>query len=417
MLGGRILGEGVDGCIFTEPMWPCSSDSADSTVNSKNSKYVSKLVSIKDTESENLKMAARILGPELTNNYTSAMRGQCKPADLLHNPRSKNIDSFKAVRTNMKITKKRSGVCKSLGVELESGKPPDNKYKIMYISRYSMDVDTWVGKLQQPLALTVQSLENAIPKFLEVLQTLYQGTKEQLIHIDLHTGNIFIKENPLEFGIADFGHCISRRYDIDQSVSFYGEFLNNFIAKYDIYSGQYTQTPFESRILNYCFRKSMENVNPAVLVQNWNSDPEGVAITSGSTDILLINRAAILSYLIKKPLFIAMIQVIQSISKKLKTNVMDNTKTVESLTSSEKTVIDYILTRYSVISPLITINNAVMGIYRAPLFNQDGSGTTRLTRFIKKAILAPYENNTVPLVNSLNYIKDADLRILWNMTQ
>ncbi len=80
MLGGKVIGEGVDGCIFTNSMWPCESGSTN-VPDSKDKKYVSKIVSIEDTESENLKMAARLIGPELSKKYLAGLHGECKPAN------------------------------------------------------------------------------------------------------------------------------------------------------------------------------------------------------------------------------------------------------------------------------------------------------------------------------------------------
>lgn len=424
MLGGRILGEGVDGCVFSEPMWPCKSDSkiraTNIIPNSKDLKYVSKVVSVNDKETEFLRMASRILGPELSNKYISAIQGECPPADL-SSVTPKNKNAIRAIQGNIQAIPNKSGVCKRLGKELNSGKSMSDNYRVMYISRYSMAVDDWVPSLQkkqQPYSKTIQEVEHAIPAFLDILQRLFQGDNEQLIHIDLHTGNMFVRENPLEFGIADFGHCISRRYNVDQSVSFYGEYLNNFVAKYDIYTGQYNQTPFESRLLNFCYRKSMDNVSPATLVKQWDTDPEVKSFTVDSTDVISLHRTALLTYLLKKPLFISMIQIIQNISKKLRVAVNDPAKMVQSLTPDEKIIVDFIVTRYSIISPLITITHDMMKIYpNVPLFTPDGNGSSRLVRFIKKCILAPYEQTTMPLVNSVKIIKDADLRILWNMTQ
>jgi len=416
MLGGRILGEGVDGCVFTDPMWPCTSESKTSEIpDSKDPKYVSKLVSVKDKESNHLRMAARILGPEISSRYISALKGECKPADLSHLPRSENKNALSKVQENIRVSKKPSdGICKSL----MSDPSVSEKYKIMYISRYSMSVDQWVRQLQtqkQAYSKTIQEVEKAVPVLLDVLQRLFQGDREQLLHIDLHTGNLFIRPNPLEFGIADFGHCISRRYDIDESVKFYGEYLNGFIANHVIYTGQYNQTPFESRLLNFCYKKSMDLVSPATLVRQWEADSEVRSYTN-STDIISFHKTALLNELLKKPLFIAMIETIQSISKKLRVNPSDSVKLVQSLQTNEKIVLDYIMTRYSIFSPLVTITSDIMKLYpNAPLFDSNGLGSSRLIRFIKKAILAPY-NQTMPLVNSVKAIQNADLRILWQLT-
>jgi hypothetical protein len=91
MLGGKIIGEGVDGCILSRPMWPCATNSlSHMQVNSMSEKYVSKVVSINDKETDNLKIAARILGPDLSSRYIAGLEGECSPADKIHKSSQKN---------------------------------------------------------------------------------------------------------------------------------------------------------------------------------------------------------------------------------------------------------------------------------------------------------------------------------------
>lgn len=415
MLGGRIIGEGVDGCVFSEPMWPCASG-ASGMPNSKDPRYVSKLVPLKDEESEFLKSAARLLGPE-RSKYLAGLHGECAPANSFNPPKSKEKDVFKTGLKSVQSWQKRGQACEGLKDILKSGNPISKDHKIMFISRYPMSVSSWIEtlqKTQQPYSVIMKQVERAIPTFLDVLQQLVQGQSEQLIHIDLHTGNIFVKE-PLEFGIADFGHCVFRRYsDVSTHVSFYSTFLVGYIAKYSFYSGEYSQVPLEARLLNFCYKKSMESVSPAQLVKAWESDYEVRQFSAGSKDVVSVHKGVMLDYLLKKPLFIAMIETIQAISRKVKAT-LEPVALVHSLRQNEKDVLDYILSRYTVISPVNTITEDIMNIYQnQPMITKKGIGSSSLIRFIIQAILAPYDQDGSSLVESVKSVGMADMRILWS---
>jgi hypothetical protein len=53
MKGGRILGEGVDGCVFSEPLWPCAAGSkvTGQIPSGSDKSVVAKIVKKDDVES------------------------------------------------------------------------------------------------------------------------------------------------------------------------------------------------------------------------------------------------------------------------------------------------------------------------------------------------------------------------------
>lgn len=413
MLGGKIVGEGVDGCVLTEPMWPCASSSAEGLPNSKNSHFVSKIVSVKDKESDNLKMAARILGPDLSSKYLAGLQGECAPADKIHPSAQKNVESMKSAERAVITWPKKGQACAELKSSLVKGKDISKDSKIMFISKYTATVSGWVEKLQKPYNTVIREVEHAVPKFMEVLQKLYQGSDGQLIHIDLHTGNIFIRESPLEFGLADFGRCVFRRKGLDESTTFYGEYLIDHLATTDFFCS-YSQVPFESRLMNFCYRKNMENVSPSVLIKAWESNSEVRLSSVGSTDVVQASRTKLVNYLLKRVLFIAMIEQIQSICKKIRVNLRDSTALYTSLTSTEKTVVEFILTRYSILSPLNTICEEIMNVYRnQPILDSNGKGTNTLVKFLMVGILAPYDQEGSSLVKALSAVQAGDMRVIW----
>ena len=415
MLGGRIIGEGVDGCVLTEPMWPCSSSHANGLPNSRNSRYVSKVVGVSDPESDNLKMAARILGPELSSRYIAGIQGECKPADKVNPMAAKNTESMKSAERAVVTWPKKGQACGELKNELVKGKDISKRTKVMIISKYDATVSGWIEKVEKSYKITMKEVEKAIPQFMVVLQKLYQGRHEQLIHIDLHTGNIFVRlqSNGLEFGLADFGRCMFRRDGVDPSKSFYGEFLIDYVSRNEFFCN-YSQVPFEARLLNFCYRKNLDTASPSVLVKTWENDNTVRMSAAGSTDIIEVNRSQMISYLLKRVLFITMIEQVQSVCKKIRINPSDYNILYKSLTDNEKIVIQFILTRYSILSPLNTISEDIMNKYNEKLIDSSGKGTNTLVRFLMVAILAPYDQEGSSLVKALSDVEAGDMGIIWS---
>jgi hypothetical protein len=406
MLGGRVLGEGVDGCITTNPGWPCKAGST-GVPDPTDERYVSKLVPIKDTESIYLKLAKQILGEDLSTRYVAGLHGECKPADTLNPPNPQNQGSFRTTKSNIIKWKNPGFSCERLKHNILSGKDISKDNKIMFISKYKESVENWIDRIQQqriPYSKVMSYIERAVPKFLMILQKLFQG-EIQLIHLDLHVGNIFIKD-PFEFGMADFGHCVFRQNLPLDSKTFYGEFLIKNISIFTFYDGHFPQIPFESCLMNYCYRKNMELADPYTFIQSWSTDSDVIQYSASSTDVIFANKDYLLNILLKRPLFLTMLSTIQSIVKKLRRNLGDHEKLFQSLSVTEKVAIDYILTRYHVISPFNAIYNDIMHLYQLNI-------TCPLKTFILKSILAPYEQD-VSLAVALKSIQEADMRLLWS---
>lgn len=414
MLGGKIVGEGVDGCVLSEPMWPCSA-AQPSSINSKDAHFVSKVVSVEDIETENLKMAARILGPTLSSRYIAGLQGECAPADKVHGPAPKNMNSYKSAERAVITWPKKAQACEGLKYKLLKGKDLSKDNKIMFISKYDATVSSWIEKVQKPYKAVMREVEKAIPQLMVILQKLYQGSEEQLIHIDLHSANITVRLLPssIEFGLADFGRCLFRRNGVDPSKTFYGEFLIDYVSRNEFFCG-YGQVPFEARIFNYCYRKKLENATPSALIKGWDTDNTVRMDSAGSTDLIQVIRSSMCSYLLKRVLFIAMIEQIQSVCRKIRLNPSDYSALYSSLNSTEKTAIEFILTRYSILSPLNTISEEIMNKYKdEKIVDSNGKGSNTLIRFLMNGMLAPYDQEGSSLVRALSAVQGADMAILW----
>jgi hypothetical protein len=407
MLGGRILGEGVDGCILEKPGWPCVNGSK-GVPEPSDPRYVSKVVPREDTESIYLNLARDILGEEISDKYIAGLHGECKPADIRNPPNRYDHLAFRTVKQDIIKWNKTGMSCERLKDDLISGKDISKKNKIMFISKYKESVSDWINRIQEeriPFNKVMYNIERAVPMFLSILQGLFQG-KSQLIHLDLHVGNIFIKDNPFEFGMADFGHCVFRQNSGNEARTFYGEFLINNVAKFTFYDGHFSQVPFEACLMNYCYRKNMELSDPYSFIQSWSSDSDVRQFSSSSSDTIFSSKDYLLNILLKRPLFLTMLSTIQSIVKKLKRNLSDHTKLFESLSPIEKITIEFILTRYHVISPFNAISEDIMNVYKSTVM-------TPLKVFVLKSVTAPYEQNT-SLSTAFTSIQGADMAVLWS---
>ena len=439
MQGGRIIGEGADGCVLTEPMWPCSADSLKGPVPSLgDNRYVSKITLKTDMESIYRKSAQILLG-QFSSRYLTVIQGECSPADSKHPPPQTKMDVYKSAEGSLINWKHSRDACKDLKTLIKTSKGISETHKIMYITKYLINVKDWLLTNKQPPNQIIQSIIPAIRPFLEVLQLLYQQDYEQLIHLDLHIGNMFVKpqqgRSPLQFGLTDFGHCLLRRTSDTkekQAQMFFGKYLCDYIARFIIHI-DYPQPPLEARILNFCFMRQLENVNPGSLVRSWAF--ESNKTTSLYEDLISIEANGYVEQLLKKPLFIAMIEHIQSISKKLRINQKDPVVLVQSLSSQEQIVLEYILTRYDSFSPINTITQAIIKLSsdvsgKKPqltvhsyfgkkdaygrIHEQKSTNLTYFIDFLERLIIAPYEQDGSSLSSALTSVQSGDIRIIWD---
>ena len=399
--GGRIIGEGEDGCVLSEPMWPCSKEST-GKVDSLNSRYVSKIVSDTDNESDYIRAATRILGPELSSIYLVQLKAECSPASNTHGPSSLDSEAFQNSKAAVLGWQNPEQACGKLKQELKKRKDITINHKLMILNKYSMTLNQW-GHAKPSLTQVI----NAVPQFISILQKLFQNSSEQLINIDLHAGNIFVRpgnsNNSIQFGIADFGHSLLRQHVIGSGVLFFGKYLCDYIAIYSLYSG-YVQIPLEARLLSYCFMKHLENKTPGEFIQSWLRDPDVIQHQKQLPDNILANHTNFMTNLLTSPIFIAMIEAIQGISRKLRLNPNSATRVTQSLSSSEKIVLEFIITRYGIISPI----NVIASVCTMAKIN-----TALITSFITAAIEAPYIQTGSSLPSALTSVQGADLGILW----
>jgi len=426
MEGGAVLGEGVDGCVLSKPLWPCaeSAHKSGKIPRGNSDSVVSKVVKDSDTESVYLEAAARILGPQLSEIYLAGLIGKCKPANSANPPSSDKMGNYKISLESVKTWPNKGQACEELSKHIKSGKGVTSTHKIMYISRYPSNLHEWLSNISShniPFKQLMKSINPAIYPFINIMQKFYQNPRDELINLDLHHFNIFIRAtgDKVQFGISDFGRCLLRqRNDPASSKKYIVDYLKEHI-KYSMYS-DYKQVPFEARILSYCLKKGFDNMDPALLINNWIHDPSVYEYASYTGDIVILNRAIYGEFLLTRPLFIQMVETLQSISKKIRANQL------ESLSQTESFVIEYILTRCMAISPFITIleqlsyyspelKGQIIDITKAEFAGKPRpeSDLRYLTGFINRLILGPY-SSTSSLSQAVSSIQAADLSVVWS---
>lgn len=426
MEGGGILGEGVDGCVLSKPLWPCaeSAHKSGKIPRGDSDSVVSKVVKDSDTESIYLEAAARILGPQLSEIYLAGLVGKCKPANSSNPPSSDKIGDYKISLEAVKTWQAKGFACEELSKHIKSGKGITSTHKLMYISRYPTNLNEWLSNIRShnlPFKQIMRAINPAIPVLINIMQKFYQNSREELINLDLHHYNIFIRAtgNNVQFGISDFGRCLLlQRNNPASSKRYIADYLREHI-KYTMYS-DYKQVPFEARILNYCLKKGFDNMDPALLLNNWIHDPVIYDYASYTGDIVILNRVMYGEFLLTRPLFIQMIETLQSISKKIRANQ------VENLSQTENVVIEYILTRYMAISPFITIleqlsyyspelKGQIIDITRAEFAGRPkpDSDLRYLTSFINRLIVAPY-SRSLSLTAAVSSMQAVDMSLVWS---
>jgi len=82
----------------------------------------------------------------------------------------------------------------------------------------------------------------------------------------------------------------------------------------------------------------------------------------------------------------------------------------------ELTVMDFVLTRYGIISPVNSIIEELMNTYlRQPMVLPSGVGSNSLIRYVVSATILPYEQNAGSLASRLKAVQSSDMTQVWNL--
>ena len=276
--GGKVLGIGADGCVFSEAAWPCATplpgyDPSDPTV-------VSKLIAASDNEDEIINLALSIVPPE-DKKHLIGFIGTCAPATKSIARSMANAKTIKELADNQKeifdLYKKHyaqdendrghPNSCVRIAAWQAEGTNNSIRTQTNEYDQTYEDVKVIVNKkYQNTLRKYLEDhvadksfapLLKACVKYVEVLETLAEGVDgKRLVNVDLHSANIFVNKEPsgeLIVGIADFGRCaIQKGTDTAQREKM-ATFLINYYEHYNVTFG-FPVVPFELKL--YSFIKS-----------------------------------------------------------------------------------------------------------------------------------------------------------------
>ena len=96
-----------------------------------------------------------------------------------------------------------------------------------------------------------------------------------------------------------------------------------------------------------------------------------------------------------------------SIVKKTRATPTDPVTLTKALTANELKIVEYILTRYTVLMPINTIAETVVSI------DEGLTDNNPMAEFIIRAVSAPYEHGS-SLPSELDAVIHADLSIAWS---
>jgi hypothetical protein len=206
--------------------------------------------------------------------------------------------------------------------------------------------------------------------------------------------------------MSDFGQCYFRRYSdpLTISGSFFLDYLKRFFTVTTAMYAGYRQIPFETRLMDFCYKNKMENVDPLRLINSFLNDSQVREYQATSNDIIAINLDLYCKFLLTRPEFIQSLELIQSICKKIR--MIQLGANVEFKSADEITYLHFCITRFMAISPLVTILEQTMFLSE-PLYDQvkqisaeyfsDGktkdSQIYMLTNYINRMIMAPYSGS------------------------
>ena len=419
MRGGRVLADGSDGCVFTEPTLVCAKGTEKGKiVDPQDIGVVSKIVKESDREPMYLEAANRILGKETSLKYLAGLQGYCKPADSKHPPSPENMKSFNENTISLNGWPEKKHACATLKKRYENKEDITSTHTLMFISRYPSTLDEWIRKLQKrqvPVQQVLNAVNESMSDFIHMLQQFYNQYSEQLINLDLHFGNIFVKasDTKVHFGLSDFGRCILRQKNNDSA-------LVHYLEKYQQHTifSNFRQVPLEARLLNFIYKKELHLATPKEIIDAFMNDTDVSIYSSISNDIIIINLEIFLNHLIKKVIFIKLIEDFQSITTKMISRQFD------TLTHTEKDTLWFTLTRYMAVAPIITIAEQLMDLTDSKKIQpyvkqvavdyleqrpipQNQNGYYPIIAYLTRLILAPYSS-------SLLAVEKADNRLFWN---
>jgi hypothetical protein len=270
--GGKILGSGADGCVFSAAGWPCETPLAGYDPNDPT--LVSKLIPTSDNEDAIIRLVQSIVPDKL--DHIIGHIGTCTPAsskDVITAQSRAQFDENKnqlaKIRHDYYVTRSDAGgkpnACErvkgydSLRDTLkmaEYGDDPADEddsvpVKLLINKRYSSTLHDYMKNLPKDTK-DFHNIFEAFAEYVKVLELLAEGRdNKRVLNVDLHGANIFLNTTPtgkLIMGLADFGRCALQR-----NASEYARYID-YILMYGVTYGTafgFPVIPFEYKIYSY----------------------------------------------------------------------------------------------------------------------------------------------------------------------
>ena len=296
--GGRVLGAGQDGCVFTQDAWPCETDLAG--YDPSDPTVVSKIVLKTDKEDEVIDIAKEILknsrqhivqkiGTCVPEKYNESITNAIKLRQMFDN--KTEIDTMASSGNN--------NACTQLSDSVDNDDIKQN-FKSIINNRYTDNLYHYIIKHRADKDICTKIL-NAVPSFARALHKLAKNPGYKLINMDLHGGNIFVQEVPnksIILGMADFGRCAvtkSRLHDLTNEVYKYVTEMN--VA----YS--FSCFPIHTRLFSF-FANSPTLYNSNTIVDQYCYSPKFLKDVNNEMDIIYLLEKDTSKNFIKKYLSI-----------------------------------------------------------------------------------------------------------------
>ena len=254
--GGKILGIGADGCVFSDASWPCEDDLPG--YDPSDPAFVSKLVKTSDNEDDIIRFAQSIV-PDKKQHLIEFI-GTCSPANKLTvvEPKKKEqvVDNREAlIRVHesyidehpyYSVNNEDSNANACVKLAEVKSENFSEYIKILANKRYR---DTLFGYIEKHKNDPSQEiLIKSAFEFVKVLERLAKGPDRRLINVDLHAANIFMNDGPI-MGMADFGRCAIYDSNVADNKKLL-DYILEYTRTYDITFG-YTVIPFELKLFSY----------------------------------------------------------------------------------------------------------------------------------------------------------------------
>lgn len=270
--GGKVLGIGADGCVFSEASWPCATPL--SGYNPSDPSVVSKLVVASDNEDHIITLALSIVPPE-DKKHLIGFIGTCTPstkaiaaanaktAKEFDENEAEILDLYKNYHLKPEPTRGNPNSCIRIATWQAQGaynsiKSLTNEYyntyedvKVIVNKKYQQTLYKYLKDHVSDISFT--PLLKGCVKYVKVLETLAEGVDgRRIVNVDLHTANIFVNQDSedLIVGAADFGRCAIQEGNELNERKKLTTFLTDYMNKYNIIF-KFPIIPFELKLYNF----------------------------------------------------------------------------------------------------------------------------------------------------------------------